>query len=311
MLTRIKQTRMTGWWIGILPGLLVFTNVNADEPSSFSNQCATNVQTFAAKGVVKELKADGRTAVIKHAAISNYMDAMTMPFEAKEPKELAGLQPGDEISFRLQVTETESWIDRISKIGTVALEANQYTAGSPVAAAQTVPARHPLLDYKFTNELGQAVSLGEFRGQALAITFFFTRCPVPNFCPRLSKNFQEASQKLSALTGAPTNWHFLSVSFDTEFDTPAVLKVYGESYHYDSKHWNFLTGQPEKIRELARLSGVEIENDGALFNHNFRTMIIDGGGRLQMTFPIGGNLSDAIVGEILKASAVTDGSVAP
>jgi protein SCO1/2 len=290
---------MTGWWIGILPGLLVFTNVNADEPSSFSNQCATNLQTFAAKGVVKELKADGRTAVIKHAAISNYMDAMTMPFEAKEPKELAGLQPGDEISFRLQVTETESWIDRISKIGTVALEANQHTA------------RHPLLDYKFTNELGQAVSLGEFRGQALAITFFFTRCPVPNFCPRLSKNFQEASQKLSALTGAPTNWHFLSVSFDTEFDTPAVLKVYGESYHYDSKHWNFLTGQPEKIRELARLSGVEIENDGALFNHNFRTMIIDGGGRLQMTFPIGGNLSDAIVGEILKASAVTDGSVAP
>src|ERR1017187_485804 len=311
MLPRIKNTRMTGWLAGILSGLLVFASVNADEPSSFSNQCQPNAQTFAAKGVVKELKADGRTAVIQHAAISNYMDSMTMPFEAKEPKELAGLQPGDEISFRLQVTETESWIDRISKIGTVAREANQNTAARPVATVQTVPSRHSLLDYKFTNELGQAVSLGEFRGQALAITFFFTRCPVPNFCPRLSKNFQEASQQLISQAGAPTNWHFLSVSFDTEFDTPAILKAYGESYHYDAKHWNFLTGQPGKIRELARLSGVEIENDGALFNHNFRTMIVDGAGRLQMTFPIGGNLSDAIVGEILKAAAGTDGSAAP
>src|ERR1022692_4718389 len=306
MLPRIKNTRMTGWLVGILSGLLVFTSVNADEPSSFSNQCQTNAQTFAAKGVVKELKADGRTAVIKHAAISNYMDSMTMPFEAKEPKELAGLQPGDEISFRLQVTETESWIDRISKIGTVAREANQNTAARPVATVQTVPSRHSLLDYKFTNELGQAVSLGEFRGQALAITFFFTRCPMPDFCPRLSKNFQEASRTLSASGEGSTNWHFLSITFDPAFDTPSVLKAYAERYQYDPRHWSFLTGPEDKISELARLSGVKADPDNGLINHNFRTLIIDSTNHLQKVFPIGGDLSEAIVSEMRKAASVTN-----
>src|ERR1041385_3413256 len=161
---------------------------------------------------------------------------------------------------------------------------------------------HPLMSYKFTNELGQAVSLAEFRGQALAITFFFTRCPLPEYCPRLSKNFQEASEKLLSNPQAPTNWHFLSFTFDPEFDTPAVLKTYGERYHYDSRHWSFLTGPMDKISELARLSDVKSERKADLFDHNFRTLIIDRAGHLQTVFPTGGNLSDSIVEEILKAA---------
>ncbi len=101
---------------------------------------------------------------------------------------------GDEISFQLQVTETESWVDHIAKIGTVSLPPAPAPTASPAARPN-----HPLLDYKFTNELGQAVSLNDFRGQALAITFFYTRCPLPDYCPRLSKNFQEAQQKLETL----------------------------------------------------------------------------------------------------------------
>ena len=80
----------------------------------------------------------------------------------------------------------------------------------PRLNSPAVRPNHPLLDYKFTNELGQAVSLNDFRGQALAITFFYTRCPLPDYCPRLSKNFQEAQQKLESLPGAPANWHLLS-----------------------------------------------------------------------------------------------------
>src|SRR6202035_21262 len=100
---------------------------------------------------------------------------------------------GDEITFLLHVTQTESWVDHLVKTGTAPLAENKKTAAVPAAH----PA-NPLLDYKFTNELGQAVSLDDFRGQALAITFFYTRCPLPDFCPRLSKNFQEASAKLKA-----------------------------------------------------------------------------------------------------------------
>jgi len=169
---------------------------------------------------------------------------------------------------------------------------------------------HPLLSFQFTNELGQPVRLLDFRGQALAITFFFTRCPNPDFCPRLSKNFDEACRKLLSLTNAPANWHFLSVTFDPEFDTPAVLRSYAQTYHYAPQHWSFLTGPPERISKLAELSGARSTPDGPLLNHNFRTLVIDANGHLQTVFPIGGNLSDSLVSEILKAAAVTNGAPA-
>jgi len=284
-------------------GLLVSCGESAAESGALRDQPETNVQTFTATGVVRELKADGRTVVVAHEAIANYMDAMTMPFKVKEPGELAGLRTGDQIRFCLRVTDTESWIDRISKTGQIPAEGTK-PAGAPAAAALAAKPRHPLLDFPFANELGQAVRLSDFRGQALAITFFFTRCPIPDYCPRLSKNFEEASQKLIAMPGSPTNWHFLSVTFDPEFDTPAVLRAYGERYQYDPKSWSFLTGPKEKISELASGSDVKVERESGFINHNFRTLIIDAAGHLQMIFPTGGNLSDAIVAEVLKAAAV-------
>jgi len=141
---------------------------------------------------------------------------------------------------------------------------------------------------------------------ALAITFVFTRCPYPTFCPLMSNNFREVQDKLLNTPNAPTNWHLLSISFDAEFDTPPVLKAYADHYHYNPKHWSFLTGPHHKIAELAQLSGVTVEKDGSFFNHNFRTLIIDAAGNLQMAFPIGGNLSDAVASELLKAAAVTN-----
>jgi cytochrome oxidase Cu insertion factor (SCO1/SenC/PrrC family) len=182
---------------------------------------------------------------------------------------------------------------------------------TPVSSEAGARKTNPLRNYKFTNELGQGVSLSDFHGQALAMTFFFTRCPMPNFCPRLSKNFQEASQILAAKKGLPTNWHFLSVTFDPGNDTPAVLKEYAERYHYDPRHWSFLTGPKDKINQLAALAGVTTEADGALINHNFRTLIIDASNRLQMVFPTSGNFSDSIVSEMLKAIAVTNKPATP
>jgi protein SCO1 len=289
--------------LGFLAFLVPFA-LAAAEPlvSAPAGTAGTNVRLFALQGVVQEVQSNGQVLVIKHGAIPGYMSAMTMPFKVKET---AGAQwrRGDEISFQLHVTETESWIDGITRTGKIQLP-REFAGETP--PAPSVHPRHPLLDCKFTNELGQPITLGEFHGQALALTFFFTRCPLPEFCPRLSKNFEEASEKLAAMPGAPTNWHFISISFDPEADTPEVLKAYGERYHYNPAHWSFLTGPPDKIRELAELSGVKIDRSGGLINHNFRTLIIDANNHLQNTFPFGGDLSDMIVGEMLKAAAVTN-----
>jgi protein SCO1/2 len=294
----------------ILASSLVISGRESQPASEWRAENGKVPRTYPARGVIKELPEDGTTVVVSHEAVGNYMDAMTMPFKVKERKELAGLQAGDQISFRLAVTDAESWIGEIAKVEMVRVQDHKQPVRTEASKAAPRAARNPLLDYKFSNELGQAVSLGDFRGQAVAITFFFTRCPIPDYCPRLSKNFQEASIKLASLQGAPTNWHFLSVSFDTEFDNPAVLKAYGEIYHYDPAHWSFLTGAAGKVGELARLSDVKFERDAGSFNHNFRTLIIDAAGELQTLFPTGGDLSNAIVDGILKAMAATNRSIA-
>src|ERR1017187_10894167 len=204
-------------------GLLAIYHGALAESRGLPSQSGTNVQTFMAQGVVKQLKADESTVVIAHEAIAHYMDAMTMPFKVKASGELAGLRTGDKILFCLRVTDTESWIDGISKADRAPTGGSEPT-NAPAAPGGATKARHPLLDYAFTNELGQAVRLGDFRGQALAITFFFTRCPIPDYCPRLSKNFEEASQKLIAMPGTPTNWHFLrSEEHTSELQSPMYL----------------------------------------------------------------------------------------
>jgi protein SCO1 len=265
-------------------------------------------RTFLVKGVIERLVPGGPELVVRHEAIPNYMGAMTMPFKVRDTNEVASLGRGDAISFLLHVTEQESWIDRIVRTGSTALPSNPST--DPVARATdpSTPSRHPLMDYRFTNELGQAVSLSDFRGQALAITFFFTRCPIPDYCPRLSKNFEEVCRKLSTASDSPTNWHLLSVTFDPDFDTAEVLKAYGKRYQYDPKRWSFLTGPSEKIKELAHESDVNFEREGAFINHSFRTLIIDAAGQLQMIFPTSGDLSEAIAAELAKAAAVTNRS---
>jgi protein SCO1/2 len=290
------------WRLALLAlcGALIYLWLSPNHPLGTQPKAA--VRTFAARGTIQRLEPEENSMVISHEAIPSYMEAMTMPFKLRRLEDAKGLQAGDQISFVLSVTETESWIDHIVKLSTAAAVRAAPASGTTVGTSP-VQSRHPLLDYSFTNELGQAVSFRAFEGQALAITFFFTRCPIPDFCPRLSKNFAEASKKLGTLAHAPTNWHFLSVSFDPDFDTPPVLKGYAERYQYDPTRWSFLTGPKDMIGELARLSNVQFEPDGGLFNHNFRTMIIDASGQLQMVFPTGGDLSEAIVSEILKAAA--------
>jgi protein SCO1 len=271
------------------------------EKPSASQAGAGGQQTFPVRGVVQELKPDGRTVIVRHEEITNYMEAMIMPFRVRGSNELSGLKPGDEITFRLLVTDDASWIDRVSRTGQTS--SNEVVTG-PAPVTNTPPAEFRLADipdFALTNEFGQPVSLRGFNGRAVALTFFFTRCPIPEYCPRLTKNFQGAIQKLKAAPNGPTNFHFLSISFDP-IDTPVLLRSYGRHYGYDSNHWSFLTGNPQQIRELAAGFGVPITPEGASYNHGFRTAIFDTQGRLQTIWPIGGDMVDPIVTEITKAA---------
>jgi protein SCO1/2 len=265
----------------------------------------TRTQIFQVNGVVVALDADGETVKIKHEAIPDYMPAMTMPFTARNTNELRGLAAGDAVTFRMTVTDTDGWIDQIKKTGTVA---NTLPPDAPIRIVRDVEplaVGDALPEYHFTNQLGQAVSLSQFRGQALALTFIFTRCPFPTFCPLMSNNFREVQNTLLQNPNAPTNWHLLTLTFDPEYDTPARLKTYAEGYQCDPRHWSFLTGPLVDVTALGEQFGLQFWRDpqGSI-SHNLRTVVVDARGRVQKIFTENKWTTTELVEEVAKAAAV-------
>jgi protein SCO1/2 len=265
---------------------------------------AASPQTFTVKGVVLEVNLRESTVRIKHEEVPGYMPAMTMPFEVKDTNELGGIEPGDPVTFRLNVTDTEGWIDQIRRVGPKTNVLSTTGRFRFVRDVEPLSVGDRLPEYHFTNQLGQDFSTARFNGQALAIEFLFTRCPYPTFCPLLANHFEQAQQKLLAMTNGPSNWQLLTISFDPEFDAPAVLKACADSHHYDPAHWTFATGDPVEITAIGEQFDLAFWHDetGGI-SHNLRTVVLDGAGRVRKVFQGNQWTPDQLVAEMVQAAA--------
>lgn len=264
---------------------------------------ATNPTVYQVKGVVVELTPEEKTVRIKHEEIPGYMDAMTMPFDVRDANELRGLEAGDYVAFRMLVTDTDGWIDQIRKLPRPTT--NDPPTTGPfrfVRDVEPLNVGDVLPEYRFTNQLGQAISTSQFRGRALAITFIFTRCPFPTFCPRTMENFAEAQRKLLALANGPTNWHLLTISFDPAFDTPAVLKAYGQTHGADPRRWTLATGALIDITAIAEQFGLTFWSADGGISHNLRTAVIDPSGRVRKIFIGNKWTSEELAADIVTAA---------
>jgi protein SCO1 len=237
-------------------------------------------RTFYVKGVVREVRADGRSVRIQHEAIPDYMEAMTMPFSVKETNELAGLESGQAVLFRLVVTEEDSWIDEVTRLPGVASEPARPETTRQVRWVEPLEEGDLLPHYPLTNQFGKAFGLTDFKGEVMAFTFIYTRCPLPDFCPRMTSHLVEAQQMLKADPAAPERWRMLTVSFDPEHDTPAVLKAYAEHQRYDPERWVFATGAREEVDALTEQFGLSFGRTGETFDHNLRTVVVAPDGRI-------------------------------
>lgn len=238
--------------------------------------------TYDVKGVFQESRSAGHTAVIAHETIPGYMAGMTMPFNVKDPAEVSGLQTGDKITFRLSVTGTDAWIDEIKNTGERVV-IPKPVAPEPMNFVQELEPGALLPDCILTNQSGRAFHLGEFKGRALSFTFFFSRCPLPTFCPLMNSNLA-AVQRALRLEVTRTNWQLLSISFDPEFDTPAHLSDYARIYQNDPRHWNFATSGLEEIHKLGGAFGLMFWSENGTISHNLRTVVVDASGRVQKVF---------------------------
>lgn len=241
-----------------------------------------SVTNYSASGVVISIASDHHQATIHNQTIPGYMMEMTMDFSVKNTNELDGLSPGDKVTFTLTVTKDNSWIQNIHRTGQT--DPAIVKSPSPALGMELGPG-DALPDGDLTAEDGREIHFSDFHGQALAFTFFYTRCPLPNYCPLMNRNFAAARDILSSTSNASTNWEFLSVSFDPDNDTPQVLTTFGGYYRQGNPaHWLFAAAATNTLATLAPALDLMVVHQGSSISHNLRTIVLDTHGRIYRQF---------------------------
>jgi len=271
-----------------LLGSLALASCNRGETGA-ENAVApeTSILEFHTKGLVKRVD-EGGVLTVEHEEMPGYMAAMTMPFEVKNKNDIEGINVGDEITFKYTVTSEDSWIDNIKLLRSSSYDSKGVKKNKPAppgAGNNYFTIGDTIEDFNFLSHKNETTKLSDFRGKVIVITFIYTRCPVPNFCPRLSLRFKSALDILSADTLNQSAYHFLSITFDPEYDTPEMLTQYATSYKSnDHKNWTFLTPGAAESDDFSRKVGVVVtrdEKNNLSWDHNLRTLIIDRSGKIK------------------------------
>jgi protein SCO1/2 len=272
----------------IIPVLCVLTLTAVLSALAFNrhNEAASgpagHPRAFQVHGQIRAVDVAGKTVRIAHEEIPNYMPAMTMPFPVKNADILKGFSSGENVQFELVVTENDSWISHIEKIAgdstAEAADVQTTSASAQNADAERVRAGEVVSDFGLIDQNGRPIRLSDFRGKVVVLTFIYTRCPLPNFCPLMSKNFADLQERLSKEFA--NKYQLLTITMDPDFDRPDVLKDYGARYGANDKDWSFATGNAEQISFVAGLMGLYYAPENGLISHDFRTALIGADGRL-------------------------------
>lgn len=234
--------------------------------------------TYNVTGRVVSIDRSENSIRIRHDEIPGYMPAMTMPFEVKEASLLQQLKSGDSVLFRLEVTEEDSWISKIQPQALATPAIDPIASETTADPAERLEPGEVVPDLSLVDQNGKTLTLHSLRGKAVLLTFIYTRCPLPNFCPLLAKNFKELQGRLSK--EFPGRFQLVSLTIDPAFDTPEILKAYSIRNGADEESWTFATGKMNQIDLAVSWFGLTREDAGGLINHDLRTALISPEGRL-------------------------------
>jgi len=260
-------------------------------------------QRYPLKGKVVEVDLANRKVTIAHEDIPGFMPAMTMPFVVleKDAALLRGMGPGDEITATLVAPDSRYWLEDVVVV----------KKGTPDPNATPAPRAHEphpgdaMPDVGLVDQDGKPLRLADYHGKAVALTFVFTRCPLPDFCPLMMKKFAAAHAALAKDAALASRTHLLTVSFDTKHDTPDVLRAFGKPFQKTAppfSHWTLATGQDEAIRALGGALELDYVEENRSFTHNLRTAVLDPEGKLRRLFRGNEWTPEELVAE-LKAAA--------
>lgn len=263
--------------------LVLLAGCHSRQPSSTASD---QVRAYPVTGIVVSTNPEKGEVTVDTDAVPGFMQAMIMPYHLAQPADIATLHPGDHISARLQVSGSRTLLDQIHvtghgrKIYAPPVIYNQPKLG------QQVP------NFSFVNQDGHTIHLDQFRGRAVLMTFIYTRCPLPDYCLRMSRNFAEIHRRLLAHPSLYRETQLLTVSFDPTHDLPRVLRQYGEGYIGKTssgnafEHWDFAAPSEAELKQVEEFFGVAVapgpENT---LNHSLSTVLIGRDGKIAGWYP--------------------------
>jgi protein SCO1/2 len=218
---------------------------------------------------------------VKHGDIPGFMPAMAMPYRVKDPAVVQELQPGDKIAAEVVIGKDPSdyWLEDVR----ITDESARVPAKPPAAPRMLMPGERAV-NIALINQDGRTIHLSDFAGKALLVTFIYTRCPMPDFCPRLSSQFARIHNELKKNPGDYSKTHLLTISFDPKYDTPAVLRKYGLAYLDGDasgfSHWDFASTNPTDLRRLTQAFGLRYEQEDNQISHNMSIVLIAPDGKV-------------------------------
>jgi len=237
-----------------------------------------NARSYTLHGQILAVRPERSEVVIKHQDIENFMPGMTMPFTVKDGTLLTDKERGDLVTATLVVGETQAYLTTLTKTG----HGDVAEPAPPPPAADVLTAGQAVKDAPLVDQDGKPRPFSSFTGHRLAVTFIYTRCPLPDFCPLMDTHFASV-QKTIMSTPALADVRLLTVTLDPEFDRPAILKAHARRREADPAIWTFLTGEPAEVNRFATQFGLYVEHNpqNAIdVTHNLRTAVIDPEGRL-------------------------------
>lgn len=267
-------------------------------------------QKHEVTGLLLSVDSARHTITVSCKEIPGYMEAMVMSFPVKDSTLPQGLQPGVMVDFTLVVDNDTSFVEQIhvrpfesleldpTEARRLKLIENASSAHPP--SADVLHAGDPVPDFRLTDQNRAAVSLSQFRGKIVALTFVYTRCPLPDYCVRLANNFGVLQRRFNSLMGR--DLVLLTVVIDPVHDQPTELSSYARTWKADPHSWHFLTGPVADIQRICRGFDMSFYPDEALYVHSFHTVVIGRSGRLAANLE-GNNFTAQQLGDLVEVLA--------
>ncbi len=302
----MKRTRIVG--LGGLLLLLVVGLAGCGRSSQTGQNAAPENQApapasrpgakhYPLEGTVVSVDKGQQHLVIDHKDIPGFMPAMTMPYPVADAKVLDQVGPGDQITADVVVSDNSLRLEKVVvvKKGSGAKPQSELQPSEPAAS---------LPDFALVNQDGKRIGLRQYRGRALLITFIYTRCPLPDYCPLMTHNFAEIDKALTKNPQFYASTHLLSVSFDPQFDTPQVLRNYARAYVPDKgkqtfSHWEFAALPASETKDVTQYFNIFLSQQDGQITHSMCTAIVAPDGTLYREYHDNDWKPEEVLGDLM------------